>query len=114
MADQCLFCKIVSGAIPVEFVAQNEHAVAFRDIEPRALVHLLIVPRTHVSGFHEIGTLSGDELSGMLTLINEVAAAQGLGESGYRVITNIGPDAGQTVFHLHWHLLGGARLGGFA
>ncbi|CAN5443466.1 histidine triad nucleotide-binding protein [soil metagenome] len=114
MADQCLFCKIVSGVIPVEFVAQNEYAVAFRDIEPKAPVHLLIVPRTHIAGFHEIGTLSGDELGGMLTLINEVAKAQGLGDSGYRVITNIGSDAGQTVFHLHWHVLGGERLGGFA
>lgn len=114
MADQCLFCEIVSGAIPVEFVAQNEYAVVFRDIEPRASIHLLIVPRTHVAGFHEIGTLSGDELVGMLTLINDVAASQGLGETGYRVITNVGPDSGQTVFHLHWHLLGGERLGGFA
>lgn len=114
MADQCLFCKIVSGAIPVEFVAQNDHAVAFRDIEPKAPVHLLIVPKTHISGFHEIGALSPDALAGMLQLVNQAADSQAIGESGYRVLTNAGTDAGQTVFHLHWHLLGGARLGGFA
>ncbi len=114
MADQCIFCKIAAGEIPVEFIAENDAAVAFRDIEPKAPVHLLIVPKTHVAGFHEIGQLDGDAVSGMLDVINQAAAKSGLTESGYRVITNVGPDAGQTVFHLHWHLLGGARLGEFA
>jgi histidine triad (HIT) family protein len=114
VADQCIFCKIASGEIPVEFVAQNEHAVAFRDIEPKAPVHLLIVPRTHVAGFHEIASLSPETTQGMLELIAEAAAGEGIAEDGYRVVTNVGPDAGQTVFHLHWHLLGGTRLGGFA
>lgn len=114
MAEQCIFCKIASGEIPVEFVAENNYAVAFRDIEPKAPVHLLIVPRTHIAGFHEIDQVSGDALAGMLGLIKEVAYAQGLSDSGYRVITNVGPDAGQTVFHLHWHLLGGKRLSEFA
>lgn len=114
MADQCIFCKIASGEIPVDFVAQNEHAVAFRDIEPKAPVHLLIVPRTHVAGFHETASLPAATTQGMLELIVEAAKRQEIAESGYRVITNVGPDAGQTVFHLHWHLLGGAPLGGFA
>ena len=114
MADQCIFCKIASGEIPVEFVAQNEHAVAFRDIEPKAPVHVLIVPRTHVAGFHEIASMPAATTQSMLELIDEVAKGQGIAESGYRVVTNVGPDAGQTVFHLHWHLLGGTQLGGFA
>lgn len=114
VADQCIFCKIVSGDIPVELVAQNEYAVAFRDIEPKAPVHILVVPRTHVAGFHEIASLPTETVKGMLDLIAEVASGQGIAERGYRAITNVGPDAGQTVFHLHWHVLGGQRLGGFA
>jgi histidine triad (HIT) family protein len=114
VADQCIFCKIASGEIPVELVAQNEFAVAFRDIEPKAPVHLLIVPRTHIAGFHEIDRLDAATVTGMLDLINQAAREAGLADSGYRVITNVGPDAGQTVFHLHWHLLGGTRLSEFA
>jgi histidine triad (HIT) family protein len=114
VADQCIFCKIAAGEIPVEFVAQNEHAVAFRDIEPKAPVHLLIVPRTHIAGIHEIVNLPAETAKSMLELIADAAKGQGIESSGYRVVTNVGPDAGQTVFHLHWHVLGGGRLGGFA
>ena len=106
MAD-CLFCRLVAGEIPATLLYQDEHAVAFRDINPQAPVHVLVIPRAHVPS---IAQLTGD-LAGQLTdAINRVAVQEGVSESGYRVVTNCGPDAQQTVHHLHWHILGGRPL----
>jgi histidine triad (HIT) family protein len=115
MPSDCLFCRIVAGELGTEFVAENDYAVAFRDINPQAPVHLLVVPKQHVSALRDIGQLDDGALHGMLDLAVSVASAHGIDRGGYRLVTNDGADAGQTVFHLHWHLLGGEKLNtGFA
>jgi histidine triad (HIT) family protein len=107
MSD-CLFCKIVEGAIPAGIVYQDDHAIAFKDINPQAPVHVLVIPRRHVPSLAE---LSGDACHHLLSAVNEVARQQGVAQSGYRVVTNVGKDAQQSVAHLHWHVLGGRELG---
>lgn len=106
MSD-CLFCKIVAGSIPAKLVYQDEHAIAFADIDPQAPVHFLVVPRQHVQSLAE---LSGELGQHLIDAVNQAARAQGLSESGYRVVTNVGRDAQQSVPHLHWHVLGGRSL----
>jgi histidine triad (HIT) family protein len=115
MADGCVFCRIISGDIPAKVAGENEAAVAFFDSAPQAPVHVLIVPRSHITGLREISTLPETTVHQMLMLANEIASSTGIIESGYRLLTNNGPDSGQSVFHLHWHLLGGRALtAGFA
>lgn len=106
--ESCIFCKIIRGDFGTAFVAESEHGVAFRDIEPKAPTHVLVVPRTHVSGLSEL--TNAEIAADLLRLAAEVARIQGIVESGYRVTTNEGPHAGQTVFHLHFHVMGGQRL----
>lgn len=109
MADQCLFCRIARKEIPATIVAENETMVAFRDINPQAPVHILVIPRTHVSSLNEA---SDAALIGNLSLFAaELAKREGVAESGYRTLINTNRDAGQTVFHVHLHLLGGRALG---
>ena len=107
----CLFCKIVAREIPSEGVLDRERVYAFRDIGPAAPVHVLVVPKEHIVDARALGPSDGGILAEMVDAANEVARADGLAESGYRLILNVGPDAGQTVFHLHIHVLGGAPLG---
>ena len=108
MAEQCLFCRIVRGEIPAKLVAENEHCVAFRDINPQAPVHVLIIPREHVASLDEA---TDPALIGRLALLAaEIARREGVAARGYRTVFNTNADAGQTVFHLHLHLLGGRRL----
>lgn len=107
MAD-CLFCRIVAGEIPAQLVYEDEHAVAFRDIDPQAPVHVLVIPRRHIPS---IASLDGEECANQMAAIRNVAEQQGVADSGYRVVTNHGPDAQQSVFHLHWHVLGGRAMG---
>ena len=109
MSD-CLFCGIVAGDIPADVVHRADGFVAFRDIAPKAPSHILVVPERHVASMSDVHGLSPDERSGMLLFISEVARREGLEESGYRVTTNHGPDALQSVFHLHWHVMGGRTL----
>jgi histidine triad (HIT) family protein len=108
MSDSCIFCRIVAGTIPSTTVAANEHAVAFRDLHPQAPVHVLVIPRRHVASL----AVADDpaELGHLLALAAEVARAEGVGDSGYRVVTNIGDEGGQTVGHLHLHVLGGRQM----
>jgi histidine triad (HIT) family protein len=108
--ENCIFCRIANGEMGTEFVAQSEHAVAFDDIAPSAPVHMLVVPKRHVSSLRELDdpVLAAD----LLALASKAADERGLYTTGYRVITNDGEIAGQTVFHLHFHVLGGQRLGG--
>ncbi|MDE2663905.1 MAG: HIT domain-containing protein [Gemmatimonadota bacterium] len=104
----CVFCGIASGAIPATIVAEAEDWVAFRDLEPRAPVHVLVIPRAHVSS---LAALSKGPLGTRLLLAcAAVADAEGL-DGGYRVVTNVGGDGGQAVPHLHFHVLGGRRMG---
>jgi histidine triad (HIT) family protein len=108
--DSCIFCRIVRGELSTEFVAESEHNVAFRDLHPQAPVHVLVVPRVHLPALRAIGKSESDLVADALFLANRIAAEQGLLDGGFRVITNDGPDAGQTVPHLHFHVLGGAQL----
>lgn len=107
--DACIFCRIVAGEIPAQVVAQSTHALAFRDLSPQAPTHVLVIPKQHVAGWAHLGPEHAEAVGEMALLVKQVAEAEGLGE-GYRVVCNQGPAAGQTVFHLHWHLLGGRSL----
>jgi len=111
MSD-CIFCGIAAGDIPAEVVAEDEEHLAFRDLHPLAPVHVLVIPRRHHDSLDDIDALDTDAAGRLLTFIAATARATGVAESGYRVITNAGPDAGQEVMHLHWHIIGGAPLGG--
>jgi histidine triad (HIT) family protein len=110
MGDTCIFCKIISGEISATIVGENDAAVAFRDINPQAPVHLLIIPRQHIAALSEIGDLPGATVQSMLQLAADLAMAEGVRQTGYRLVTNEGPDSGQSVYHLHWHLLGGKTM----
>ena len=105
----CLFCKIIAGKIPSAKVYKNDYVYAFRDIQPQAPVHVLIVPKEHISSIDEVTPANSDIMRHVAEAIPEVAKALGL-ENGYRVITNVGEDGCQSVRHLHFHLLGGAKL----
>jgi histidine triad (HIT) family protein len=110
MAD-CLFCKVVAGEVPAKVVKRTEEAVAFRDIDPKAPTHVLVVPTRHIPAVRDVKGAGSDGLLGrLLTFSAEVATELGLDAKGYRIVTNTGPDAGQSVDHLHFHILGGRRL----
>ncbi len=112
MATDCVFCRIVSGEIPATIVRRSPHAVAFRDLDPKAPSHVLVIPTTHVAAVRDADGPGGELLLGrLLAFAAEVATGLGLDEGGYRIVTNTGSDGGQSVFHLHLHLLGGRRLG---
>ena len=106
--DDCLFCKLAREG---EHVARADGFVAIRDINPQAETHLLVLPERHVDTFRDVSVFPPDEAKRMLEFIADTAARAGLED--YRVIVNVGPGAGQTVFHLHWHVLGGVSLPGF-
>jgi histidine triad (HIT) family protein len=110
MADDCLFCRIVTDDVPADVVRRGNGMVAFRDIAPKAPVHVLVIPERHVDSMAGVGGLTPDERADMLAFIAEVARDEGLEATGYRVTTNHGPDALQSVHHLHWHVMGGTRL----
>ena len=105
----CIFCKIVAGELPATVVSRTDGLIAIEDINPKADVHLLVIPERHFADFREIGVLSGDEAKRMLDFI--AATARGAGLEEYRLINYCGAGVGQTVFHLHWHVLGGTMRG---
>ena len=110
MAD-CLFCKIVAGEIPASIVKRTSEALAFRDIDAKAPVHVLVIPTQHVPAVRDAKGAEGERLLGrLLTFAAEVASEQGLDSAGYRIVTNTGKNAGQSVDHLHLHVLGGRKL----
>ena len=108
MSD-CLFCKIVAGEIPSTKVYEDETVLAFRDIAPQTPTHILVVPKTHIQDANGITAENSAVIAHIFTVIPQIAKAEGL-ENGYRVVTNCGADAGQTVAHLHFHILGGKPL----
>lgn len=114
MSTDCTFCRIAAGESPADIVAANEEFVAFRDAHPVAPVHVIVTPRQHLTSIDVIEHLGPDAARRLLTFVAAVAREQGIGETGYRVVSNVGPDAGQEVLHLHWHLIGGRRLGEMA
>ena len=109
--SNCLFCKIVAGEIPSTKVYEDETVLAFRDINPLAPVHVLVVPKTHVKDTDGITAENSCLIARIFEVIPQIARAEGL-ENGYRVISNCGPDSGQMVPHLHFHILGGRALSG--
>ena len=109
MSSDCLFCRIINGEVPARKVYEDNRAVAFADINPQAPTHLLIVPRKHVAGLKE-ATAEDAELIGYCQLVAAKIARERQIEDGYRTVYNVGPRAGQSVFHLHLHLLGGRDL----
>lgn len=108
--ENCLFCKIASGQIPGDIVYQDEDVVAFKDINPQAPVHILLITRRHIPSMAELTPEDGPLLGIMFSVAAKLAHKLGVDEGGYRVVTNVGPDAGQSVFHLHFHLLGGRKF----
>ncbi len=110
MAD-CLFCKIANKEIPAKIVHEDEDVVAFEDIHPQAPVHLLVIPRIHVGSMADLVPADGGLLAKLIAVFNTLAKRRGVAESGYRLVSNIGKDAQQSVGHLHLHLLGGRPLG---
>ena len=108
MSD-CIFCKIANHDIPSTVVYEDEQVIAFRDLEPQAPTHVLVIPKKHYANIAD--DVPAETLAAMANAIKKVAKAEGIEESGFRVITNAGPDAGQTVPHFHMHVLGGKNLG---
>jgi histidine triad (HIT) family protein len=108
MTDDCLFCRIIRGEIPATFVAKTPECVAFRDIDPQAPTHIVIVPREHIASLSDVkDPLVVGQMSRLAT---ELAESEGIADSGFRVVVNTGADAGQSVQHLHMHLLGGRHM----
>jgi histidine triad (HIT) family protein len=111
MADSCLFCRIVAGEIPATVVHETEHTIAFRDTTPKAPVHVLVISKDH---HEDVGTLADADpavAAEVLRAAAAVAEKEGVAESGYRLLFNVGPDSGREVFHVHAHVLGGRPLG---
>ena len=106
----CLFCKIIAGEIPSTKVYEDETVLAFRDIAPQAPTHILVIPKTHMADCNAVTAENSNLVAHIFEVIPQIAKAEGL-TNGYRVVSNCGADAGQTVQHLHFHILGGKRLG---
>lgn len=107
----CLFCKIVAGDIPADIVYESDTALAFRDINPQSPTHVLVIPRKHISTINDIGVDDETLIGSLYTAAREIAAAEGIAEDGYRAVMNCNESAGQSVFHIHLHVLGGKRMG---
>lgn len=111
MSDtDCLFCKVAAGGVPADFVHEGERLVAFRDIDPKAPLHVLVIPREHVTSLDAAEAEHRDLLGEALLLAAEIARAEGVASDGYRTVINTGGDGGQTVHHLHVHVLGGRSM----
>lgn len=108
--DDCIFCKIAAGDVPASIVKQDDLVVAFEDINPQAPIHIQIIPRKHIPSVLELDLAQVDILARMVETANEIARERGLDERGFRLVFNCGPEAGQTVPHLHLHLLGGRAM----
>lgn len=106
----CLFCKIVAGEIPADIIHETDTTVAFRDINPQAPTHVLIIPRKHIATINDLDDEDREIVGSLYTAARDIAVAEGIADEGYRVVMNCNEGAGQTVFHLHLHLLGGRSL----
>ena len=111
MAEVCLFCEMAAGRIPVERLYDRDGVFAIRDINPRAPVHILVIPRRHVPMVSDLSRDDAGLLGSMFAAANEVAKQTGIAGSGYRCAFNVGDDGGQTIYHIHMHVLGGGKLG---
>ena len=104
--EDCLFCKIIRKEINSDIVYETDNVLVFKDVNPKAPVHLLMVPKKHISSIMEIDKMDSPGMEGMMKIVVQVASELGLDKNGFRVVTNTGPDAGQSVGHLHFHILG--------
>jgi histidine triad (HIT) family protein len=111
MDSACLFCRIAAREVPAEIVRESERLVAFRDVNPQAPTHVLLIPKEHIVSVAELDDAHGDLLVDIVQAATQLARAEDIADSGWRLVTNVGPDAGQSVFHLHFHLLGGREMG---
>ncbi len=107
MSSDCLFCKIVNREIPTEFLYEDENYVVFKDINPAAPVHLLLIPKKHIRSMNDITADDEKLISGLFSIAKEMAKAQGVNESGYKLLFNVEKGGGQEIFHVHLHLIGG-------
>jgi histidine triad (HIT) family protein len=110
MSTGCLFCNVVARTTPAQFVFEDEHVVAFKDLRPVAPTHVLVIPKKHVAGIHDATPTDTETLGRVLLAARDVAEKLGLANNGYRLVFNQGPDAGQSVFHLHCHVIGGRAM----
>jgi len=106
----CIFCQIVAGKVPSEIRYQDEEVIAFRDINPQAPIHLLIIPKRHIPSLAHLSEAESSLIAHMVNIANQLAKEEGISESGYRLVINCGQEGGQLVPHLHMHLLGGIKL----
>jgi histidine triad (HIT) family protein len=109
-ASDCLFCKIVRKEIPADVVQSTDRVMAFRDINPKAPTHIVLIPKEHIESASQITDDHGRILAELFQTAAHLARAENVARSGWRVVTNVGPDAGQSIFHLHFHLLGGRQM----
>ncbi len=110
MTDDCIFCRIVAGRLPAERIFESTTVLAFRDINPVAPTHILLIPRQHIAGPAALDETTAAVMADLLLAANAVAAQEGIAATGYRLVLNQGMAAGQSVFHLHMHLIGGRKL----
>ncbi len=110
MSIDCLFCRIAAGEVPATLLHEDDLVLAFRDIQPHAPTHVLLIPRQHIASALELTDADGPVLGRLFAVAAEIARGEGVAEDGYRLVTNVGREAGQTVKHLHVHLLGGRTL----
>ena len=109
--SECPFCRVVSGEAPAEIIHASDNVIAFRDSHPKAPTHILLIPKDHLESAADLSEKDGGMLGELFAVAAHVAKAEEIDESGWRLVTNVGPEAGQSVFHLHFHLLGGRALG---
>jgi histidine triad (HIT) family protein len=107
----CLFCRIVAREIPAEILRESDRVLAFRDIDPKAPTHILLIPKEHLESLADIEDGHGAMLADIAQAATHLARTEGVDQTGWRLVSNVGPDAGQAVFHLHFHLLGGRPMG---
>lgn len=110
MAQECIFCRIAAGEIPAKVVREDEATIAFRDIDPKAPTHVLVIPRRHIPSVNALTEVDAELMGRLFVAAKEVAEAEGIAGTGYRLVMNTGPDAGQSVDHIHLHVLGGRGL----
>jgi len=107
---RCIFCRIINKEISSEIIYENERIIVFKDIEPKAKIHLLVVPKKHISSINHLESIDKKLIGELFLISQKIAKEQGIAKSGYRVNCNVGRDAGQTINHLHFHLMGGEKL----
>jgi histidine triad (HIT) family protein len=110
MSEDCLFCKILAGEVPADIVYESESAIAFRDINPQAPTHVLVIPRKHIATINDLDEADRSLVGDLYLAAQQIAAEEGVAESGYRAVMNCNEGAGQSVFHIHLHVLGGRAL----